>query len=67
MVSTPNAKMFQAGINKLDQFGLMNTIDNLAGGDVLKYDKVRKLKYNVVFDKQYREIILSEISKNYLK
>jgi hypothetical protein len=61
LVSSPNAKMVQAGIHKLDQFGLMNTLDNLAGGDILKYDEVRKLKYSVVFDKQFREIKIGEI------
>lgn len=61
LVSSPSAKLFQAGINRLDQFGLLNTIDNLANGDILKYDEVRKLRYNVVFDKQYRDIILKEI------
>lgn len=61
LVSTPSAKMFQAGINRLDQFGLMNTLYNLANGNVLEYDKVRKLRYNVVFDKQYHSIISNEI------
>lgn len=61
LVSNPSPKLFQAGINRLDQFGLMNTLDNLAGGDILKYDEVRKLRYNVVFDKQYRDIIVKEI------
>lgn len=67
LVSSPSAKMFQAGINRLDQFGLMNTIDNLANGDILKYDEVRKLRYNVVFDKQYRDIILKEIQEKLSK
>lgn len=67
LVSSPSAKLFQAGINRLDQFGLMNTIDNLANGDVLKYDEVRKLRYNVVFDKQYRDIILKEIQEKLSK
>jgi len=65
--SNPSAKMFQAGINKLDQFGAMNTVDSLAGGDVLKYELVKKLKYNVVFDKQYREVISGEIQSKLAK
>lgn len=67
LVSSPSAKLFQAGINRLDQFGLLNTIDNLANGDILKYDEVRKLRYNVVFDKQYRDIILKEIQEKLSK
>lgn len=67
LISNPSAKLFQAGINRLDQFGLLNTIDNLANGDVLKYDEVRKLRYNVVFDKQYRDIISKEIQEKLSK
>lgn len=67
LVSSPSAKMFSAGINKLDQFGILNTIDNLAGGDIFKYDEVKKLRYSLVFDKQYREIIKSEITEKLAK
>jgi hypothetical protein len=65
--SDPSAKMFQAGINKLDQFGIMNTVDNLAGGDILKYELIKKQKYNVIFDKQYREVITNEIQTKLAK
>jgi hypothetical protein len=65
--SQPSAKMFQAGINKLDQFGIMNTVDNLAGGDILKYNLIKKQKYNVIFDKQYREVITNEIQTKLAK
>jgi len=65
--SDPDVKLLQAGINKLDQFGLMNTLDNLAKGDILKYDLIRELPYNVVFDKQYLEVTKSEIEKKLAK
>lgn len=65
--SDPDIKMMQAGINKLDQFGLINTLDNLAKGDVLKYDAIRNLPYNVIFDKQYMEVTKSEIEKKLAK
>jgi hypothetical protein len=61
--SDPDVKMLQAGINELDQFGIKNTLDNLSGGDVLKYDLIRKLKYHEVFDKQYMEVVKSRIEK----
>lgn len=61
--SEPDIKMIQAGINNLDQFGIKNTLDNLAKGDILKYDAIRKLKYHDVFDKQYMEVVRSEIEK----
>lgn len=65
--SDPDVKLLQAGINNLDQFGLMNTLDNLAKGDVLKYDFIRELPYNVVFDKQYLEVTKSDIEKKLSK
>jgi len=65
--SDPDVKLLQAGINKLDKFGLLNTLDNLAKGDVLKYDSIRELRYNVVFDKQYLEVTKSEIEKKLAK
>lgn len=65
--SDPDVKLIQAGIHKLDQFGIKNTLDNLAQGNVLKYDEVRNLRYDVVFDKQYMEVIKSEIEKKLIK
>lgn len=65
--SDPDVKLLQAGINKLDQFGLLNTLDNLAKGDILKYDSIRELRYNVVFDKQYLEVTKAEIEKKLAK
>lgn len=63
----PDIKFLQAGGNNLNKFGLMNTLDNLAKGDVLKYDLIRELPYNVVFDKQYLEVTKSEIEKKLSK
>lgn len=65
--SEPDIKMLQAGINKLDQFGLLNTLDNLAKGSILDYDKIRQMPYNVIFDKQYMEVTKSEIEKKLSK
>lgn len=65
--SSPDVKMIQAGIDKLNKFGILNTLDHLAGGDVLKYEKIKKLPYNVVFDKQYMEITKNEIEKKLAK
>lgn len=65
--SDPDIKMIQAGIHKLNQFGINNTLDNLAKGDILKYNEIRNLPYNVVFDKQYMEVTKSEIEKKLSK
>jgi len=61
--SPPDIKDLQAGIHKLDQFGIKNTLDNLAQGKLWKYNKIRNTPYNHVFDKQYMEVIKIEIAK----
>ena len=65
--SDPDVKLLQAGINKLDQFGLMNTLDNLTKGDILRYDSIRQMPYNIIFDKQYLEVTKSDIEKKLAK
>lgn len=65
--SDPDVKLVQAGINRLDQFGLMNTLDNLTDGKFWDYDKVRKSPYNVIFDKQYKSIIINDVEKKLSK
>lgn len=67
LVSEPDIKLLQAGINELDQFGIKNTLDNLAGGDILKYDSIRQLPYHEVFDKQYMETIKKKVEKKLAK
>lgn len=67
LTSDPDVKFLQAGGNNLNKFGLINTLDNLAKGDILKYDLIRQLPYNVVFDKQYLEVTKSEIEKKLAK
>jgi hypothetical protein len=41
----------QAGVQRFDKFGVMNLIDALAGGDVLKYDSVMYIEYNTIYIK----------------
>lgn len=65
--SDPDIKLMQAGINKLDKFGLLNTLDNLAKGDITKYDMIRSTPYNVIFDKQFLEITKADIEKKLSK
>lgn len=63
----PNIELMGAGINELDQFGLLNVIDSLAGGDITKHDAVWKMKYGHIFDKQWKSIIESKIQKKLAK
>jgi len=65
--SDPDPKMINAGIHKLDQFGIKNTLDNLTDGKIWKYDKIRNMPYNDVFDKQYMQVIKSEVEKKLSK
>lgn len=49
MGSEASKEQRQAGIADFDRFGVFNTIDSLAGGDILKWGEVMKLVYNEVF------------------
>lgn len=40
-----------AGIKKFERYGINNTIDALAEGDVLKWEEVLLMPYNVIFTK----------------
>lgn len=39
------------GSERMAKFGIFNTLDNLAGGDILKYDKIMDITYADVFTK----------------
>lgn len=40
-----DAKLQQAGVKDLEQFGDLPMIDSLAGGDILRYNDIEKLNY----------------------
>jgi len=63
----PDVKLLAAGINELNQFGDLNTIDSLANGDVLKYEEIKMLPYHVIFDKQYKTNIENNINRKMAK
>lgn len=65
--SDPDIDMIGAGISDLNQFGDLNTLDVLASGDITKWEDIKKLPYSVVFDKQYKSIIESNIQKRLMK
>lgn len=44
-----------AGIQSFERFGIMNTVDMLAQGNILNYEAVFKLDYNTVFTKMKME------------
>ena len=41
-----------AGIDQLNTFGHLNTIDALSGGDVTKYDQVLLIPWVTIYTKQ---------------
>lgn len=65
LASQPDIDKIAAGIDELNIFGEMNTIDQLAGGDILKWNEVMKLPYQDVFDKQMMMIKHSAFDKRY--
>ena len=58
-----SAEQKQAGIDNFDKLGIFNTIDMLAQGDPLKYDKILRLDYSTIFNK----LLHSNISSNFDK
>jgi len=65
--SEPDADLNAAGIHEMNVFGDLNTIDQLAGGDILKWEAIKQLRYHQVFDKQLKSIIENRIEKKYAK
>ena len=43
-----------AGIERISSFGILNSIDTLAGGDVFKYDAATELPYHLAIAFLYR-------------
>lgn len=63
----PETNMFLAGVERLNVFGVVNVLDNLSGGDVLKWDEIRKLPYHYVYFKQCKTNIENQIHKKYME
>lgn len=61
------AEQTRAGIKMFDEFGVNNTIDALAGGDILKYNKVLMMDYNTIFLKLKRNKLENKFKRNYQK
>ena len=49
------------GSERMKRFGVYNTLDSLAGGDILKWDAVLDLEYADVFTKLYMEKTKADI------
>lgn len=61
----PDPKMVAAGLHKLNELGELPVLDQLAQGDILKYDLIEALPYFKVYEKLKLDKITGEISKSY--
>ena len=59
----PDPKLLAAGLRNLDPLGTINTVDLLAGGDILKWEAIRQLPYSEVFNKLLKNAIEYRINK----
>lgn len=53
-----------SGIDELNVFGDLNVIDALAGGDILKWEKVLELSYEDVYNKLLKNKKENDIKRN---
>jgi hypothetical protein len=51
----PEADQVEAGIERINQFGVLATIDTLAQGNVLLYDEIEAKPYYLIFAKLHLE------------
>ncbi|MDG3581760.1 hypothetical protein [Galbibacter pacificus] len=49
------------GSKRLSKYGVLNTIDKLAKGDILKYEQIEKLPYQLVLSKLMMDMEKSDI------
>lgn len=52
----PTRREREAGVERLNQFGIINVIDSLADGDLTKYEEVLQMDCNTVFTKMKMNI-----------
>ncbi|RMZ58974.1 hypothetical protein D1632_15525 [Chryseobacterium nematophagum] len=65
--SDPDPEILAAGISRLNEFGELSVIDNLANGNLLEYDRIEALPYFKVYQKLKLDKIIREINKKYQK
>ncbi|MFA7361919.1 MAG: hypothetical protein WC139_12880 [Candidatus Kapaibacterium sp.] len=63
----PTSEESQAGIENFQEFGAFATIDRLAGGDVLKYDAIERMPFNLIFTKMKLNKVTYEFDDNLRK
>lgn len=61
----PKPEMLAAGVHRLQEFGVLSTIDALAKGNILNYEKIEALPYYKVYEKLKLDTIHSDIEEKY--
>jgi len=64
-IDNADQKLQACNVKRLDKFKSYNVIDNLADGDVLKWDSIQELPYRIVFTKTYKDTITNDINRIY--
>ena len=59
------AQLQQAGAEQLQPFNDLATIDTMAQGDVLRYEQIEALPYNVVFYSLYYKTIRQNVENRF--
>jgi len=62
---TPTVEEEQADISRFSSYGAFIQFDQLAGGDILKFKRIEKLKYNFCFTKLKLEADRSNYQQDY--
>lgn len=64
--SEPTIEEIEAGVEMLNEFGYTVSIDILANGNILEYDRILSKPYHVIFKKLCLNKTKNEIQKNYI-
>lgn len=59
----PKPELVAAGIAKLDEFGVLPTIDRLAKGNILDYERIEKMQYYKVYEKLKLDTVQQDIQE----
>lgn len=67
LASEPKEDLIIAGVEILNQYGVLTTIDALAGGDILKWREIECMPWQLVFTKLCMDKDKAEIQDNYVE
>lgn len=59
------AYLEQAGVSRLNKFGVFGVLDELSGGDITKHKEISEMPYEYVFTKLLRDKEKSIVQSNY--